>query len=170
LSAPSAREAIVELLVATGAKAGLKPVQRPGMIVSLRDPEIVYMLGEQDGLVIVQSSERGGGPIVRLASESLDVAARGILILIAVPLRQRLGYSSAFRTRTLAPGVLQTPDIDGFRLSGTSGGKAWSAWVPDSDAGRVMALKLSVISGESLEAIAEALCAPGGSPLYSSAP
>ena len=160
-------DAIVALLVETGEAAGLKSLERPDSLVVLRDPEMIYTLSERDGLFIVQSSDRGTAPWLALASEQLEVAAAGLLLLMAVPLRQRLGLPHLEVPRDLADGVTLVPDVDGLRLRWSDADQPGSAWFPDSHAGRRSAVEFSHAAGHPLETLAASVRDPQGSPLFS---
>lgn len=156
------RETLFEELMLLGAQADLKRVERAGALFTLRDQEIVYSICEVDGLFIVQTSERGGGPVVRMAAEDLEVAARGLLVLlIEGPLGENRPVPPSLLSRQLAPGVSLEPDVDGLRLRSSAGGAENSAWVPDSSSGRRMAAMLSGLLDEPVSALVRRLSAPG---------
>ena len=160
-------DAIIALLVESGEAAGLTRRERPDSLVLLRDPEMIYTLSERDGLFIVQSSDRGTAPWLALASEQLEVAAAGLLLLMAVPLRQRLGLPHLEAPRDLADGVTLVPDVDGLRLHWSDADQPGSAWFPDSHAGRRSAAQFSHAAGHPLETLAASVRDPHGSPLFS---
>ncbi|KQW08050.1 hypothetical protein ASC66_03640 [Leifsonia sp. Root4] len=159
-------DAIIALLVESGEAAGLKRLERPDSLVVLRDPEMIYTLSERDGLFIVQSSGRGTAPWLAMASEQLEAAAAGLLLLIAVPLRQRLGLPHLEVPRELTDGVTLVPDVDGLRLRWSAAGQPRSAWFPDSHAGRRSAVELSHAAGHPPEMVAVSVRDQRGAPLF----
>lgn len=159
-------DATIALLAESGEAAGLKRLERPDALLLLRDPEMIYALSERDGLFIVQSSDRGTAPRLAMASEQIEVAAAGLLLLIAVPLRQRLGLPHLQAPRELADGVTLVPDVDGLRLRWSAAGQPRSAWLPDSHAGRRSAVELSHVAGHPPEMVAASLRDPRGAPLF----
>lgn len=160
-------DATIALLVECAEAAGLKRRERPDVLLVLRDPEMTYTLSERDGLFIVQSSDRGTAPWLAMASEQLEVAAAGLLLLIALPLRQQLGLPHLEAPRELADGVTLVPDVDGLRLRWSDAGRQRSAWFPDSHAGRRSAVEFSHAAGHPLDAVAASVRDPQGSPLFS---
>ncbi len=101
-----------------------------------------------------------------MASESLEVAAAGLLCLIAVPLRQSFGFPHLPRAQTLADGVTLLRDVDGLRLHWSEHDQPRSAWFPDSATGRRSAIEFSRSAGQRLELIAASVRDPNGAPLY----
>lgn len=151
------------------ALAKLQSSDEEGLLVSLWDMEMRYTITANDGLFVVQSSDRGTAPWLEMASESLPVAARGLVLMLASRVRRNLGFPPLAKTLDSAgmpAGVVLEPDVDGLRLRWSENGEPSSAWFPDSIQGRRAAVRFAQVALCSLDELERSLTSSDGAPRF----
>ncbi|MET0854944.1 MAG: hypothetical protein ABWY30_09945 [Microterricola sp.] len=149
--------------------AKLQSSEEDGLLISLWDMEMRYTITANDVLFVVQSSDRGTAPWLEMASESLPVAARGLVLMLASRVRRNLGYppiANALDSAAMPAGVVLEPDVDGLRLRWSENGVPRSAWFPDSIKGRRAAARFAHIAMHSLDELERSLTAHDGAPVF----
>ena len=162
-------DAALGVVQRVAALANLQSSDEEGLLVSLWDMEMRYTITANDGLFVVQSSDRGTAPWLEMASESLPVAARGLVLMLASRVRRNLGYpptANALDSAGMPTGVVLEPDVDGLRLRWSENGAPCSAWFPDSIKGRRAATRFAHIAMHSLDELERSLTSHDGAPVF----
>lgn len=161
--------AALRLIQLVGVMAKLQSSEKEGLLVSLWDMEMRYTITSNSGLFVVQSSDRGTAPWLEMASESLPVAARGLILMLAPLVRRNLRLPS-ITNKLNAPGMPEgaalEEDVDGLRLRWNENGEPCSAWFPDSIAGRRSAARFAHVAQHSLDELVRSLQSSSGAPLF----
>lgn len=150
---------LLSLLTDLGARCRSTPTAKPGFLLWMSDGEVHDMITEADGYFVLQYATRGAAPQPLFASEHLEDVAKALVLRLGPDARE-LARARPLplpnKESELATGGELIRDLDGLRLSWTSGGRLHSAWLPDSRSGRIRAVEYSHIAQLPIEELVHA--------------
>lgn len=155
-------ERLLRALVDLGAHCRSTPVVKPGFVLWMSDGEVHDMITETDGYFVLLYASRSAAPQVLFGSDQLDDVARALVLRFGQDARQ-LNHVPPFplpsRESELEPGCELADDVDGLRLSWSSGGRPRSAWLPNTRSGRIRAVEYSRVARVPVDALVRAFLA-----------